>query len=272
MANLYYSQPLLSKSPITAKLLANGALNFHSQKTVQFSKSFDVPYNRVSRIPTLIQAGLVKQRSLTWRYIRYSPSRAVNVLCSYATSLVLIAPLGDLVRRRQIILIVMILSTCLTIGLCVTQSLEVFEALSFLIGGVSITAQILLPLAADLAPPERRASAISVVLSGLLLGVLIARVLAGIVAEFTRWQVVYYMAIGVQSFVFLGCYLMLPDYPAKNRGLTYWHILGSMCKLAVTEPILVQACLVNFATSACFSSFWTTLTFLLGEPPYNYST
>ena len=190
----------------------------------------------------------------------------------YATGLILISPLGDLVRRRQLILCIVALSTTLTIGLAITNSLAVFEALSYLVGVVSVTPQILLPLAADLAPVERRASAISVVLSGLLFGILIARVLAGIIAEFTSWRVVYYFSIGVQSLVLVGSYLMLPDYPSKNTDLTYFRILWTMGKFAVTEPILIQACLINMASSACFSNFWVTLTFLLGGPPYNYST
>ncbi|KAG6914647.1 hypothetical protein DXG01_016121 [Tephrocybe rancida] len=225
VANLYYCQPLL----------------------IQFSDSFGVSYNRVSRIPTLIQAG-------------------------YATGLLLISPLGDLVRRRQLLLILTVLSTTLSIGLAITNSLVTFETLSFLVGMFSVSPQILLPLAADLAPPERRASAISVVLSGLLFGILVARVLAGVIAEFTTWRVVYYVAIGTQSAVLVGIYLMLPDYPAKNDNLTYWDILFTMAKFAFTEPLLIQASLINIASSACFSSFWVTLTFLLGGPPYNYST
>jgi len=192
----------------------------------------------------------------------------------YAIGLVLISPLGDLLRRRPLIITVVTISTSLSIGLAVTKSLAVFKALSFLVGMVTVTPQILIPLAADLAPEHRRASAISFVFSGLLFGVLIARVLAGIIAEFQSWRVVYYFAIGVQSLVLVGAYLILPDYPSKNVNgeLTYWKILWTMAKFAVTEPILIQACLVNIGSSACFTNFWVTLTFLLGGPPYNYST
>ncbi len=183
-----------------------------------------------------------------------------------------ISPLGDLVRRRPLILATIILSATLTVGLAVTNSLIVFEAISFIVGFVSVTPQILIPLVADLAPDNRRASAISIVLSGLLFGILIARVLAGIIAQFVSWRVVYYFAIGVQGLVLVGSYLMIPDYPSKNKHLTYWNILWTMAKFAVTEPILIQACLINLTSSACFSNFWVTLTFLLGGPPYNYST
>ncbi|KAG0701921.1 major facilitator superfamily domain-containing protein [Suillus ampliporus] len=225
VANLYYCQPLL----------------------IEFSKSFNVTYEEVSRIPTLVQAG-------------------------YLVGLLLISPLGDLVRRRQLVLLLVATSTTLTIGLAITKNLRVFETLSFLVGVATVTPQILMPLAADLAPPDRRASALSVVLSGLMLGVLIARVLAGVIGNFTTWRVVYYMSIGVQSLVLIGAYLVLPDYPAKNRDLTYFQILFSMAKYAVTEPLVVQVAIINIASSACFTSFWVTLTFLLGGPPYYYST
>ena len=93
---------------------------------------------------------------------------------------------------------------------------------------------------------KKRAVAISVVLSGLLFGILLA--LAGIIAEFTAsWRVVYYFAVGVLVLVLVGSYLMLPDYPSKNKDLTHWNILWTTTKFSVTEPILLQdgvACLV----------------------------
>jgi predicted MFS family arabinose efflux permease len=175
-------------------------------------------------------------------------------------------------RPRQLILCIVALSTSLSIGLAVTRSLIVFETLSCLVGAVTVTPQILIPLAADLAPEKKRASAISVVFSGLLFGILLARVLAGIIAEFTSWRVVYFFAVGVQALVLVGSYLVLPDYPPKNKDLTYWNILWTMAKFSVTEPILIQGSLINLASSACLSNFWVTLTFLLNGPPYHYST
>ncbi|KAF6749452.1 MFS superfamily [Ephemerocybe angulata] len=216
---------------------------------IQLSQSFNVDYSAVSRIPTLVQAG-------------------------YAIGLLLITPLGDLSKRRPLILLLQLLATALTIGLALTSSLVAFEILSFLVGVVTVVPQILLPLAADLAPPARRATVISIVLSGLLLGILGARVLAGIIAEYSSWRVVYYFAIGVQVVVLAGSWVVLPDYPKKNldEGMGYGGVLWSMARFGVTEPVPVQGCLINIASSACFSNFWVTLTFLLGGEPYNYST
>lgn len=153
-------------------------------------------------------------------------------------------------------LLLISLSSTLTIGLSITKSLQAFEALSFLVGCVSVVPQILLPLAADLAPPERRASAMSIVLAGLVLGILIARVLAGVIANFTTWRVVFYMATGVQYFALVLAYWIIPDCPAKTQDLTYFNILTSMAKYAFTEPKVIQASIVNMGSSACFSGFW----------------
>ncbi|KIJ05057.1 hypothetical protein PAXINDRAFT_21661 [Paxillus involutus ATCC 200175] len=244
--------------PFHFGLFLNASFGFASTLTVanlyycqplliEFSQSFDATYDQVSVIATLIQAG-------------------------YVTGLMLISPLGDLVRRRQLVLLLVFASTTLTIGLAITPNLRTFEAICFLIGVVNVTPQILMTLAADLATPERRASALSVVVSGLMFGVLIARVLAGVIGNFNTWRIVYYMAIWVQCFVLVGAYFILPDYPAKNHDLTYFKIMFSMAKYAVTEPLVVQSALINVASSACYTAFWVTLTFLLGDAPYHYST
>lgn len=67
-------------------------------------------------------------------------------------------------------------------------------------------------------------------------------------------------------------FFFLPDYPAKERKLPYFQLLWDIVKLVVMEPILIQACLTGFLLSATFTSFWTTLTFLLASPPYLYSS
>ncbi|KAF7979982.1 hypothetical protein HWV62_40060 [Athelia sp. TMB] len=211
------------------------------------SKNFRVSYTEISRVPTLTQVG-------------------------YLTGLLLIAPMGDLVKRRQLILLLIFLSATLTIGLAITPNLRVFEGLSFLVGVFTVVPQILVPMVADLAPPARRATAISIVTSGLLFGVLLARLLAGIIGNFASWRIVYYMAIGLQYAILIGAYFVVPDYPESQQGLTYVKVMTTMARYACTEPLVIQTSLVNIASSACFTSYWITLTFLLEQSPFNYST
>lgn len=131
----------------------------------------------------------------------------------------------------------------------------------------------MLPLVGDLAPPHRRAAALSIVVSGLMLGILVARLLSGILTQYTSWRTVYWLALGLQYLIFGLLWLFMPDYPSTNpEGINYLKMLWSIPVMLTKHPVLVQACFISFFTSATFTSFWTTLTGLLSGAPYHYST
>ena len=128
----------------------------------------------------------------------------------------------------------------------------------------------------DIAPRNRRATAISVVSSGVLLGILMARVLSGVVSEYSNWRRVYWLALGMQLSVFTLLWWCLPEYPVKNPSsgknfvVTYAKLLWSILILLFSEPLLVQSCLIGLCAAMTFTSFWTTLTFLLSEAPFYF--
>lgn len=154
-----------------------------------------------------------------------------------------------------------------------TKSLAVFTAISFITAVTTVTPQLMLPLVGDLAPPHRRAAALSIVVSGLLLGMLIARLLSGALTNYTSWRNIYWLALGLQYLILIMLWLFMPDYPSTNpNGLNYFKMLWSIVQMLFKHPVLVQACLVSCFTSATFTNFWTTLTFLLSSPPYNYDS
>jgi predicted MFS family arabinose efflux permease len=158
------------------------------------------------------------------------------------------------------------------LGLCLTNDLGTFTAISFITAVTTVTPQLMLPLVGDLAPPSRRAAALSIVVSGLMLGVLVARVLSGTISNFVTWRAVYWMAFAIQYIIFVLLWLFMPDYPATNPGMNYFRILLDIVKMLFKYPVLVQACLAGLFCSAPFTSFWTTLTFLLAGEPYHYSS
>jgi predicted MFS family arabinose efflux permease len=131
----------------------------------------------------------------------------------------------------------------------------------------------MLPLVGDLAPPNRRATALSIVVSGLLLGMLIARLLSGILTQYTSWRTIYWFSFGVQYLILILLYFFMPDYPSTNPGgMNYLSMLFSIVKMVFKYPVLVQACCVGFFGATTFTSYWTTLTFLLSSPPYSYDS
>ncbi|KAK4236230.1 major facilitator superfamily domain-containing protein [Achaetomium macrosporum] len=219
----------------------------------RIAETFDVTFEKASSVATLMQAG-------------------------YAGGLLLICPLGDIFPRRPFILALVGFTATVWLALCLTTSFPLFSAISFLTGFTTVTPQLMLPLVGDLAPPHRRASCLAIVVSGLSLGVLVARILAGVIAAYTAdWRGSYWFGLGVQWLVLGLLYVFLPDYPSKNPGggeekLNYVGIFVSIGGLLVTEPLLLQAALVAFLLSAVFTSYWTTLSFLLSSPPYEYSS
>jgi len=129
----------------------------------------------------------------------------------------------------------------------------------------------MLPLVGELAPPHRRGAALGIVVPGLTIGILTARVLSGTVTNYVSWRYIYWMSAGLQFLIFALLWLFMPDYPSTNpSGLNYFKMLYFDFRLMTKYSVLVQACLIAFLTSATFTNFWTTLTFLLFSPPYKY--
>jgi len=188
----------------------------------------------------------------------------------YAAGLLFLCPLGDLLPRRPFVCSLVFFTATMWLGLCLTSNLGVFTAISFITAVTTVTPQLMLPLVGDLAPPNRRAAALSIVVSGLMLGVLVARVLSGTISNFVTWRAVYWMALGLQYLIFGLLWCFMPDYPATNPGMNYFTILLDIVKMLFKHPVLVQACLAGLFCSAPFTSFWTTLTFLLVGEPYHY--
>ncbi|KAL2430564.1 putative transporter YgaY [Exophiala dermatitidis] len=208
---------------------------------------FNVPYVTVSRIPTLMQAG-------------------------YATGLLFVCPLGDLLKRRPLTLVLIFFTATMWIGLCTTRSFTAFCAISYICAITTVIPQVMLPLVAELAPAHQRALALSITTSGNLLGIVIARILSGVVTQYTSWRNVYWIALGLQYLILTALWLFMPDYPSTNPdGLNYVKMIGGIVLLYKKHAVLVQAGLISFCISAAFTSFWTTLTFLLADPPYEYS-
>jgi predicted MFS family arabinose efflux permease len=187
----------------------------------------------------------------------------------YAAGLALLVPVGDLVSRRRLIPLVMIVTAASLVVAAVSPDIGLLIGVSLIVGAGSVAAQILVPMAASLASDERRGQVVGTVMSGLLIGILLARTISGIVAGVSSWRVVYVMAavLTIAMAVVLG--RNLPAEGDRPR-ISYKTLLGTAVKLLVTESLLRRRAVFGALGFAAFSVFWTTMAFVLAGPPYHY--
>lgn len=151
------------------------------------------------------------------------------------------------------------------LGCILAPSFPCFLALSFLVGLLTVTPQLMFPLAAKYAPPHLKTTMTSIIVSGLVLGILVARLLSGIVTQWAPWRTVYWLSLALQALVLALLYLFMRDYPVARPGTSYAWLLGRIATLPLRAPALAQNALVAFLVMGMFTSFWTTLTFQLAD-------
>ena len=188
----------------------------------------------------------------------------------YALGLALLVPLGDLLPRRRLIPAVLAVTATALALAAAAPGLTVLAALTVVFGLGSVAAQLIVPLAASLAPEERRGQVVGTVMSGLLLGILLARTASGLVANATSWRTTYVLAAAA-TVILAG--LLWRAVPAESArpSLSYPDLLRSTLQLLREEPVLRRRSLLGALNFAAFSLFWTTITFHLAAAPFHYS-
>ena len=180
----------------------------------------------------------------------------------YALGLLTFVPMGDVVERRGLM---MKLYAAVAVGLALVSlspSLGWLIAGSLVIGMLASVTHVVLPIAPDLVSHEERGRAIGTVMTGLLLGILLARTFAGWLSHVTGWRYVFVVA-AVMNAVFVPLlWKVMPKLPPKQK-LSYGEAMRSLWTLYRTQPLLRESSAVGALVFASFSCFWTTLVFLL---------
>lgn len=189
---------------------------------------------------------------------------------SYGAGLLLLAPLGDLFEQRRLIVSMIAIST---VGLLISAfapSLLWLLIGTTLTGLFSVVAQVLVPMAAGLSDPAERGRVVGTLMSGLLLGILLARTAAGFMATLGDWRSIYLLAAALMALSAIALARALPERH-QHAGLKYPALIGSVFRLFVDEPVLRLRSLLGLLSFCLFALFWTPLAFLLAAEPYQYS-
>jgi predicted MFS family arabinose efflux permease len=185
----------------------------------------------------------------------------------YAGGLVLLLPAGDLAERRRLITTTCLGTALALVGAALSPSPGTLVAAVAVVGLTSVVAQILVPFAASLASDEERGSVVGTVMSGLLMGVLLARTVAGGIAQFWGWRTVYWVAAGLMLLTAAVLRRELPRY-RERTALSYPRLLASIATILREEPVLRRRAAYGALSFGAFSVLWTALAFLLSGPGY----
>jgi len=196
---------------------------------------------------------------------------AVATQLGFASGLLLLVPLGDKFNRKTLILASAGAATLASIAVALSPGIIFALAASYFLGLVCITPQLIVPYAANLARPERRGRAVGIVMSGLLIGILFSRSVAGFLGHWLGWREVFGFGAAVTLLIALAL-CALPSSAPSSHPLSYAELLCSLGPLLAREPILRRHALLGALGFGAFSAFWTTLAFYLAARPEHFGS
>lgn len=244
------TKPLLSEALVWLMALTCGLvvanIYYNQPLLAAIGHSFSISDSRASLLATATQVG-------------------------YTLGMLLVVPLGDKLERKNLILWMLGAAAACLAAAAAAPTFVLLAAASVLIGICSSVPQLLLPMAATLAPEADRGRIVGRVMSGLLIGILLSRTVSGYVGAHLGWRTVFGGAAGLMlALAALLAWRLPRDRPAFQG--TYASLMQSLLTLTRELAPLRRSALVGGFIFAAFSVFWTTLTFFLAGPNYHYGS
>jgi predicted MFS family arabinose efflux permease len=189
---------------------------------------------------------------------------------AYAIGLATVVPLGDLRERRRLVVGLTCVAAAGLVLAAAAPALTVLGVAAAVVGVTSVAVQVLVPFAAQLARPAEQGRTVGTVMSGLLVGVLVARVVSGLVAEWLGWRAIFVLGAVLSAACAVTLWRTLPVL-APTVEMSYPRLLGSVFGLIRREPLLRLRMIYGAAGYAAFGVLWTSVGFLLAAPPFDLS-
>jgi predicted MFS family arabinose efflux permease len=188
----------------------------------------------------------------------------------YALGLLCIVPLGDLFDRRRLIAAQSVLSAIALFAVGYAPNALILLIGLWVVGLLAVVVQVIVAFAAALAAPDERGKVVGTVTSGVVIGILLARFISGVIADFGGWRLVYCTSAVVTLCMALVLYRVLPK-DREKVALSYRALLGSLITLFREEPILRRRAIFALVGFAAFGTFWTPIVLPLSAPPFSFS-
>jgi predicted MFS family arabinose efflux permease len=204
-----------------------------------------------------------------------SPQTATGVLVTalqlgYGVALLFLVPLGDITRRRRLVCTLLVIEAAALSCTAAAPTLGVLIAASVAVGIAACVVQILLPYAATVAADHERGRVTATVLTGMLIGILLSRTVAGLVGQVFGWRAMFAVA-AVLMLLLAAVLARTMEGAGPEVAISYGEQLRAAARLARTEPVLRRRSVIGGCIFAAFGLFWATMSFLLAGAPYHYN-
>ncbi|WP_394661255.1 MFS transporter [uncultured Acinetobacter sp.] len=203
-----------------------------------------------------------------------SPDQAALVIVigqlSYAVGLFLLVPLGDFFEKRRYIVLLMLCTGFSQIGISFSPNLSALYVLTFMSTFFSVSTQVLVPFAAGLVSVQQSPRIVGTLMSGLFMGILLARSVAGLISTLWSWHAVYLLSGGLILIFAIVVWFRLPE-AHRSGQIKLWQIYVSLFTLATHEPHLIRRGIVGGIGFGILALIFTTMTFLLANAPYYFN-
>lgn len=189
----------------------------------------------------------------------------------YTIGLLFIVPLGDRYSRRLLIILSIVCSAVLLYLMTLMPTFNLVVIISFFMGISSVSAQLIIPFVSSNISSEKRGQVVGYLLTGVFIGVLIGRVSGGVIGQLLGWRAVHKIAAIVLLIFAVYLFYALPNDNIEKEN-SYKNIILSLPPLLRREKVLRETIVFGAAAFCTFNIFWISLSFILGNPPYNYGS
>ncbi len=186
----------------------------------------------------------------------------------YAAGLLFVVPLADMLSRRKIIMTNMATAVLMALVIACTADIKVVWAASFILGMCSVVPQIFVPMAGIFSKPENKSRNMGYVLSGLLTGVLGARVISGYLGDWVGWRAMYGIAAVIMLICLAVTLKMLPVMRPSFKG-SYPQLMRTVGEIFFSHPNIRLYSLRASCSFASMMSVWSCMAFHLSGSPFN---
>ncbi|NTI79154.1 MFS transporter [Agrobacterium rhizogenes] len=189
----------------------------------------------------------------------------------YGLGLILLVPIGDLIDRRRLVIAQSLLSVAALIAIGFASSVNMLLVVMAVMGLLAVVTQAFVAYAASLAPPAERGHIVGVVTSGIVLGILLARTVAGTLTDLSGWRTVYLVSAAATLIIVALLWKALPRQEERPASMSYPRLIGSLFGLLVSEPALLIRGIICMLIFANITTLLTPLVLPLSAPPFSLS-